>query len=105
MRRLSAYIRRYWIFYAFGIFCTLSFAILQMILPVLMRDAVNAVQHGHSERLVHYATWMVGLAALMGIARATSRAVIFNTGRDVEYDLRNDLFTHLTRLGPDFYER
>ena len=105
MRRLWVYIRRYWILYALGVFCTLAFAILQMILPVLMRDAVNAVQRGHLNPLVHYAALMIGLAALMGLARGVSRAIIFNTGRDVEYDLRNDLFVHLTRLGPDFYER
>ena len=28
--------------------------------------------------------------------------VIFNSGRDIEYDLRNDLFAHLTHLGPTF---
>ncbi len=105
MRRLSAYVRRYWTRYALGIVCTLTFAVLQMILPVLMRDAVNAVQRGYLHRLVHYAGLMIGLAAMMGVARAVSRAIIFNTGRDVEYDLRNDLFAHLTTLGPGFYER
>jgi ATP-binding cassette subfamily B protein len=105
MRRLFLYIRRYSLNYAIGVLCTLSFAILQMILPVLMRDAVNAVQRGHLDRLIHYTALMIGLAAMMGVARAVSRAIIFNTGRDVEYDLRNDLFAHLTALGPDFYER
>jgi ATP-binding cassette subfamily B protein len=105
MRRLFGYIRRYWVLYVCGVLCTLSFAILQMTLPVLMRDAVNAVQRGHLNRLVHYTKLMIGLAAMMGVARAVSRAIIFNTGRDVEYDLRNDLFAHLTTLGPDFYER
>jgi ATP-binding cassette, subfamily B, multidrug efflux pump len=105
MSRLFLYIRRYWVAYAFGIVCTLGFAVLQMTLPVLMRDAVNAVQRGHSERLIHYAMLMIAIAALIGVARAASRAIIFNTGRNVEYDLRNDLFAHLTTLGPDFYER
>jgi ATP-binding cassette, subfamily B, multidrug efflux pump len=105
MKRLSVYIRRYRVWYALGVICTLSFAILQMILPVLMRDAVNAVQRGHLNRLIHYATLMIGLAAMMGVARAISRVIIFNTGRDVEYDLRTDLFAHLTTLGPDFYEQ
>ncbi len=104
MKRLSIYIRRYWTWYALGIFCTLTFAILQMILPVLMRDAVNSIQRSDINRLVQYAGLMIGLAALMGIARAVSRSIIFNTGRDIEYDLRNDLFAHLTTLGPGFYE-
>ncbi len=41
----------------------------------------------------------------MGVARWFSRFVIFNTGRDVEYELRNDLFEHLVTLRPDFYQR
>jgi hypothetical protein len=30
--------------------------------------------------------------------------VIFNVGRDVEYDLRNDLFQHLERLPVEYYQ-
>ncbi|MBV8773406.1 MAG: ABC transporter ATP-binding protein [Deltaproteobacteria bacterium] len=105
MRRLFFYVGRYWTWYALGVVCTLTFAILQMTLPVLMRDAVNAVQRGYLDRLVHYAALMIALAAMMGVARAVSRAIIFNTGRDVEFDLRSDLFAHLTTLGPDFYEK
>ena len=41
----------------------------------------------------------------MGTARWISRFVIFNIGRDIEYEIRNDLFAHLARLGPDFYQR
>ena len=39
------------------------------------------------------------------LARWLSRFTIFNTGRDIEYDLRNDLFVHLTHLGADFYDK
>ena len=37
--------------------------------------------------------------------RTFSRFVIFNVGRDVEYDLRNDLFAHLERLPLGFYQQ
>ena len=36
--------------------------------------------------------------------RTYSRALIFNAGRDVEYDLRNDLFAHLEKLPLAFYQ-
>jgi ABC-type multidrug transport system fused ATPase/permease subunit len=42
-------------------------------------------------------------AALSSLA--CSRALIFNVGRDVEYDLRNDLFAHLQKLGLRFYDK
>jgi ATP-binding cassette subfamily B protein len=35
--------------------------------------------------------------------RTYSRALIFNAGRNVEYDLRNDLFAHLQKLPLSFY--
>ena len=41
----------------------------------------------------------------MGVARWFSRFVIFNCGRDIEYDLRKDLFAHLAGLDQVFYQR
>ena len=105
MKRLFFYLRRYRSWYALGSLCTLAFAILQMSLPLLMRDAINAVRDQTPRRLVWIAVAMVVVAILMGIARALSRIITFNTGRNIEFDLRNDLFAHLTKLGPNFYER
>jgi len=105
MKRLFFYVRRYRSWYALGSLCTLAFAILQMLQPLLMRGAINAVRDQAPRRLIWIAGLMVMLAVLMGVARALSRIITFNTGRDIEYDLRNDLFAHLTKLGPDFYER
>jgi ATP-binding cassette subfamily B multidrug efflux pump len=105
MKRLFFYIRRYRQRYAFGIVCTFAFAILQMLQPLLMRGAVDAVHNNLPHRLIDIAGLMVAVAILMGVARALSRVITFNTGRNIEYDLRNDLFDHLAKLGPDFYER
>jgi ATP-binding cassette, subfamily B, multidrug efflux pump len=105
MKRLFAYVRRYRSWYALGSLCTLAFSLLQNWMPLLMRDAVNAVRDHAGRRLVASALAMMTLAVLMGLARALSRIITFNTGRSIEYDLRNDLFAHLTTLGTDFYER
>jgi ATP-binding cassette subfamily B multidrug efflux pump len=105
MKRLLFYVRRYRSRYALGALCTLAFALLQMTLPLLMRDAINAVHDQVPHKLVWIATAIVVVAILMGVARALSRIITFNTGRNIEYDLRNDLFAHLTKLDPNFYER
>jgi len=105
MRRLFVYIRRYWPRYAFGLTATLAFSILQNLLPILMRDAIDAVQRGYPTRLGHLVELMCVLAVMMGATRCLSRVTMFNTGRDIEYNLRNELFAHLAKLGPDFYER
>jgi ATP-binding cassette, subfamily B, multidrug efflux pump len=105
MKRLRSYIRRYWPRYSFGIFCTIVTAMLLTLIPRLSGLAINAIQRGNYPRLERIAGLMIGAALMMGVARWFSRFTIFNCGRDVEYDLRNDLFAHLARLGPDFYER
>lgn len=105
MRRLLAYMRRHRLSYACGIFCTLATATLANLIPLLIRDAINATQAGHLRALARYAEWLATIALLMGATRWFSRFVIFNTGRDIEYELRNDLFAHLVKLGPDFYQR
>ena len=47
---------------------------------------------------------IVVVALLQAVVRTLSRALIFNVGRDVEYDLRNDLFAHLQRLPRRYYQ-
>ncbi len=105
MLALLAYIRRYRARYAFGILCTNLTAVVAMSVPWLLRGGINAIEGRHFERLPRIAVMIVVLAALTTLTRFFSRFVIFNCGRDIEYDLRNDLFAKLTALGPDFYQR
>ncbi|HYK64361.1 MAG TPA: ABC transporter ATP-binding protein, partial [Patescibacteria group bacterium] len=56
------------------------------------------------ESLTRIVLMMIAAALVGGFARWLSRFTIFNTGRDIEYDLRNDLFVHLTHLGSEFYD-
>src|SRR5271155_292945 len=103
MRRLFFYARRYWLRYAFGIACTFANATLAMTIPLFIRDAINATEKHRPDLVADYAELMIIFAIMLGTVRWFSRFVIFNIGRDIEYDLRNDLFQHLTTLGTDFY--
>jgi ATP-binding cassette subfamily B protein len=46
---------------------------------------------------------LTAIAVAQAIVRTASRILIFNAGRDIEYDLRNDLFAHLETLPLGFY--
>jgi ATP-binding cassette subfamily B protein len=105
MKRLFSYMRRHWLAYAAGLLATFLTATFYNFVPILTRDAINAAQAGHRASLAHYAELIALVAVVMGTARWISRFVIFNIGRDIEYEIRNDLFAHLARLGPDFYQR
>lgn len=96
--------RRYWLRYAFGIACTFATGTIAMIIPLFLRNAINATGADRMDLVAYYAELMIAFAVVLGIVRWFSRFVIFNVGRDIEYDLRNDLFEHLTTLNADFYQ-
>jgi ATP-binding cassette, subfamily B, multidrug efflux pump len=106
MRRLGGYMYRYRWRYAAGGLCVLVTASLAMSIPYLLKRAIDAIGHGAPfARITTYAVWIVAIAVVQAVVRTFSRTLIFNVGRDIEYDLRNDLFAHLQTLPLSFYQR
>jgi ATP-binding cassette, subfamily B, multidrug efflux pump len=106
MRRLYGYMLRYRWRYVFGLVCLLITATLAMTIPYLLKRAVEVIEHDRELKgLRFFVLSIVGMALVQGVARTFSRFVIFNIGRDIEYDLRNDLFAHLETLPQSFYQR
>jgi ATP-binding cassette subfamily B protein len=74
--------------------------------PLVIRETVDALTHHFSLRLALWPTAaLIGLTAVKGLFQYAMRILIIGVSRDVEYDLRNDLFARLVRLSPDFYSR
>lgn len=105
MGRLKHYLGRYKRRYLVGGLCLLGTATLVMWIPWWIREAIRIIEHDGSLRDVTFYAALIGAAAVaQGIIRTYSRALIFNAGRNVEYDLRNDLFAHLQKLPLSFYQ-
>ena len=106
MSRLWSYLLRYRIRYLGGIACLFTSTSLDMSVPWLFGRAVHVIEIDAGTRaLVTYVGIIVCVAALSAVVRTFSRFVIFNVGRDIEYDLRNDLFSHLEKLPLAFYQQ
>lgn len=76
-----------------------------MWIPWWIREGIRILENGGTiEEVTFYAVLIVLAAVFQGIIRTLSRSIVFNTGRDVEYDLRNDLFAHLQKLPIAFYQ-
>jgi ATP-binding cassette subfamily B multidrug efflux pump len=106
MQRLWGYLYRYRYRYLRGIACLVVTATLAMSIPLLLKRAVEGIEHGQSmAQLSPYLLAIIGIALVQGVTRACSRFLIFNVGRDIEYDLRNDLFGHLQKLSLSYYQR
>jgi ATP-binding cassette subfamily B multidrug efflux pump len=104
MGRLKGYLLRYWRRYLVGAVCLFGTATLVMWIPWLIRAAVRTIEdRGPMADVAFYALLIAAAAVCQGIIRTYSRSLIFNAGRDVEYDIRNDLFAHLQKLPVAYY--
>src|SRR5437016_2628188 len=75
-------------------------------LPLVIRSGVDSLTSGFRLSLVfQFAGLLVGLSLIKGIFQYWMRVILIGISRDVEYDLRNDLFSHLVTLSSDFYGR
>jgi len=108
VNRLWPYIFRYKRRFALGSGCLVVTASLVMTIPALTQRAIDSVKldnPGTLAEVTYYALIIALIALSQAIIRTVSRTLIFNAGRDIEYDIRNDLFTHLETLPQSYYQR
>src|SRR5689334_19294774 len=98
------YLWRYRRGMALGMTCLILKDLAQAVQPLMIRGAVDSfttAQHA----FLKYAALLVGLALVRSFFQFWMRVILIGISRDIEYDLRNDLFRHLVTLSPDFYGR
>ena len=75
-------------------------------IPLLIRQGVNVLTGAHApQRAVWIAGGIVAIALPKAGLQTFARLRMMNVSRDVEYEMRNDLFRHLMSLEPGFYLR
>ena len=106
LRALLPYVRRYRLAVAAGLVCVILGNVFQLAGPQFLRRGVDAIAAGRPlGAIALFAGGLLVAAVLTGAARFAMRIMLNGVSRRVEYDLRNDLFTHLERLEPAFYHR
>ena len=93
-----------------GIFITSLVAsfvglVLQVLVPNLLNHAITNSIQKHTVPLSHYVWLIVGIGLVGGVAGYISRLFLFETAYDIEYDLRNIIYEHLTKMSFSFYDR
>ncbi|WP_430788948.1 ABC transporter ATP-binding protein [Actinoplanes sp. G11-F43] len=85
----------------------LSFAglIVQVQIPDLVRVAIDGALVQRTADLEVYVWLICGLAVAQGGINFLARLYLLRTAYDMEYDLRNIVFTHLMRMSYAFYDR
>jgi len=79
--------------------------VLQVQIPNLLNNAVTNSLQRHTVPLSHYVTLVLALAVATGVAAYISRLFLLRTAYAMEFDLRNIIYEHLTRMSFGFYDR
>jgi ATP-binding cassette subfamily B protein len=76
------------------------------VIPWILRTAIDGLRNGAAVRsTVVFAAEIVAVAVFAGFLRYAMREILNRVSRNIEYDLRNDLFSHLTTLDAGWYAR
>ncbi len=79
--------------------------LLSVTIPLLVRRVVDDLQDGFElQDVLHQAVLIVVLATAMGGVRLLSRLLVFGVGRQVEADLKQQIFDHLLRQEPGWVQ-
>jgi ATP-binding cassette, subfamily B, multidrug efflux pump len=104
LRPLNPYLRRYWKNLAWGGVAVLFYNVIAVLLPQVVGHAVDDMRHGVTEqKIVYHSLRVLTIATLSAIFLYITRQVIIGASREIEFDLRNDLFANLERQPPAFY--
>ena len=79
--------------------------LLSVSIPLLVRGVIDDLQDGFTfNDVLREALLIVGLATLMGGVRLLSRLLVFGVGRQVEADLKQQIFEHMLRQEPGWVQ-
>ncbi len=109
IKRLSPlfpYLRRYWRSFAWGGLALVIYNCAKATIPLLVGSTVDDMRRDiHAAAVWQHALAILGIAALSAVCLYLTRQIIIGASREIEFDLRNDLFAHLERQPPAFYQR
>ena len=106
LRPLFPYFKKYWRGYVLGTICVFCNNGIWVLFPQVIRRAVDGMLQGVTrQKLLTYALLLLAVAAVKGIFQFLTRWVVIGISREIEFDLRNDLFRHLESLSYSYYQR
>src|SRR5712671_2426281 len=104
LRLAAPYYKPYWIPFVAGLLIVLASSAITSVIPWLLRRAIDAIGTGAPMRTIWNLSGLIVLAAIIGGAfRYGMRELMNGVSRRIEYDLRDDLFTHLETLDAAYF--
>jgi len=106
LRPLLPYLKRYRWGYVAGTLCVFLTNGIWILFPLVIGRASDDLHEGvNRHKLLLYAGLLLAIAVSKGIFQFLTRWIVIGVSRDIEFDLRNDLFARLEGLSYSYYQR
>jgi ATP-binding cassette subfamily B protein len=106
LRPLFAYMRRYRWGYLWGTLSCICTNAVAVQFPRVLEKAIDGLKQGASLHLILlFAGLLVGISIVKGVFLYAQRWILIGISREIEFDIRNDLFTHLEKQDSGFYQK
>ncbi|HMK21365.1 MAG TPA: ABC transporter ATP-binding protein [Terriglobales bacterium] len=107
LRPLYPYMKRYRRGFLVGSACVLLLNGIAVQMPQVILHALDYLKGGgrSTQQLGLYALLLIAIATSKGVFQFLTRWIVIGISRDIEFDLRNDLFQHLEQLSYPYYQR
>ena len=106
LRPLFPYLRRYWRSFALGGLALVIYNCAKATIPLLVGSAVDDMRRDiHAAAVWQHALELLGVAVVSAVCLYLTRQIIIGASREIEFDLRNDIFQQLERQPPAYYHR
>ena len=106
LKPLLPYMRRYRRAYAWGALVTVLSSAVWVFFPHVIGIAIDDLNQGVTrQKILFYACVLVGISVAKGIFLFFTRWILIGISRDIEFDLRNDLFLQLEKQPAEYYQQ
>jgi ATP-binding cassette, subfamily B, multidrug efflux pump len=103
---LFKYMRRYRWGYLWGTLSCIATNIIWVQFPRVLGNAIDTISRGTThQRILFFAGLIVAISLGKGIFLYAQRWILIGISRDIEYDIRNELFLKLESQDTGFYQR
>jgi len=106
LQPLFPYLYRYRRGYFWGGVSVVLSNLIWVFFPQVIRVAIDDLNHGVTEKKIWlYAGLLVAVSVAKGIFLFLTRWIIIGISREIEFDLRNDLFLQLEKQPASYYQQ
>jgi ATP-binding cassette, subfamily B, multidrug efflux pump len=114
LRHLNKYFLKYWKKLLIGLLITASARIFSLVMPSYINKSIQTIERFFSEEITKEAAQkllaidigvIIGTTTMAALLTFLMRQYIINVSRYIEFDLKNEVFSHYLKLSLNFYKK